>query len=99
LRQATLLAGHNVSFDHRFLIGEFERLPARFPELPLFCTCSHLGRQNLAACCEELGIDLDGAPGDFHSALFDARATSKIVARLLAEEPDLIHVPIAALEW
>lgn len=32
LRHAGVLAGHNVSFDRNFLIGEFERLPAPFPE-------------------------------------------------------------------
>src|SRR5690606_31105735 len=55
LRHAHVLAGHNISFDHNFLRGEFERLPAPFPDVPLFCTCRQLGRQNLAACCEELG--------------------------------------------
>ncbi|HEX7080550.1 MAG TPA: exonuclease domain-containing protein [Gammaproteobacteria bacterium] len=98
LRHAFVLAGHNVSFDRNFLIGEFERLPATFPEMPLFCTCRQLGRQNLAACCEELGIVLDDE-GAFHSALFDARATARIVARLLAEDPGLLSVPPAPVEW
>ena len=98
LRHACVLAGHNVSFDHNFLIGEFERLPAPFPEMPLFCTCRQLGRQNLAACCKELGIIVEDE-GAFHSALFDARATAKIVARLLAEDSDLLRLPTRPVEW
>lgn len=98
LRHAQVLAGHNISFDRNFLIGEFARLPAPFPEMPLFCTCRQLGRQNLAACCEELGVDLED-DGAFHCALFDARATAKIVARLIAEDPDLLSVPPGRVTW
>lgn len=99
LRHAHVLAGHNVSFDRNFLIGEFERLPAPFPELPLLCTCRQLGRQNLAACCEELGIVLDDGADGFHSALFDARATARIVARLLEEDPDLVVASSQPIQW
>src|SRR5690606_15868638 len=98
LRHARVLAGHNVSFDRNFLLGEFQRLPGPFPEVPLFCTCRHFGRQNLEACCKELGIVVDD-DGGFHSALFDARATARIVARLLAEDPDLLSVPTRPVEW
>ena len=98
LRRAGVLAGHNISFDRNFLIGEFERLPAPFPEPPLFCTCMQLGRQNLAASCEELGIVLNDE-GAFHSALFDARATAEIVARFLAEDPGLLSLPSRPIEW
>lgn len=99
LSRAAVLAGHNVTFDRNFLISEFERLPARFPDVPLFCTCAQLGRQNLAACCAELGIELDSSAGDFHSALFDARATAKIVAHLVAEEPSLVPLPATRIAW
>jgi DNA polymerase III epsilon subunit-like protein len=34
LKPASVLAGHNISFDRNFLIGEFQRLSAPFPELP-----------------------------------------------------------------
>ncbi|MFO7287845.1 MAG: exonuclease domain-containing protein [Gammaproteobacteria bacterium] len=98
LRHAHVLAGHNISFDHNFLRGEFERLPAPFPDVPLFCTCRQLGRQNLAACCEELGIVMEDE-GSYHSALFDARATARIVARLLAEDPRLLSLPEGPVEW
>ncbi len=98
LQHSHVLAGHNISFDRNFLAAEFERLAAPFPELPLLCTCRQLGRQNLAACCEELGIVLDDETC-FHSALFDARATAKIVARLLAEDPDLVVAPARPVEW
>jgi len=98
LRHGRVLAGHNVSFDHNFLIREFERLSAPFPEVPLFCTCRQLGRQNLRACCEELGIVLEDE-GAYHSALFDARATARIVARLLAEDPSLLNLPPRLVEW
>lgn len=97
LRRAHVLAGHNVSFDRNFLIGEFERLSAPFPELPLLCTCRHFGRQNLAACCAELGITFDDC--DFHSALFDARATAKLVAHMLREDPDLVGPCSHPIAW
>jgi DNA polymerase-3 subunit epsilon len=66
--------------------------------MPLLCTCRQLGRQNLAACCEELGIVVGGGDG-FHSALFDARATAQIVARLLEEDYELLAVPPQRIAW
>ena len=56
-----------------------------------------LGRQNLAACCDELGIVREDE-GTYHSALFDAHATAKIVARLLAEDPSLLSLPERPVE-
>lgn len=99
LRSASVLAGHNISFDRNFLIGEFQRLSARFPELPMMCTCRLMGRQSLKACCRELGVALDGTPGSFHSALFDARATAEIITRLLEDDAELLPVGRQPIAW
>lgn len=101
LRKAQVLAGHNIGFDRNFLISEFKRIPAQFPEVPLLCTCTQLGCQSLAACCEEFDIVLDDVEGEgsFHSALFDARATAKLVSRLLSEDPELVEMSPSRVQW
>jgi len=99
LRSASAVAGHNVSFDRNFLVGEFGRLPASFPDVPLLCTCHLMGRQSLAACCDELGIDLVESGGGFHNALFDAKATARIVSLLLSEDPGLLAVSPGRIRW
>jgi DNA polymerase-3 subunit epsilon len=43
-----------------------------------------LGRNNLEVCCAEFGIEFDGEP---HSALYDARATSRLVQALIQNDP------------
>lgn len=83
LAEVNVVAGHNVSFDMNFLIKEYERIGALIPAIPLLCTCRLFGRNNLKACCEELGIFFDGAA---HRALSDARATARIVASLCADD-------------
>lgn len=97
LRQASIIAGHNVSFDRRFLTREYERVGACFPETPLLCTCQLLGRLNLAACCHEFDISFDDAP---HRALTDARAAAALVHRLLADDPTLLRkFRVASVDW
>jgi DNA polymerase III subunit epsilon len=88
LSQCDILAGHNVSFDKNFLKKEFERVGVEFPDVPTLCTCSLLGRGSLLACCEDLGIVVEGMP---HRALSDARATAGIVLKLCSEEPELLE--------
>jgi DNA polymerase III subunit epsilon len=87
LASASALAGHNVSFDKNFLVKEFERLGVSIPTIPLLCTCQLFGRNNLLACCDELGISFPGMP---HRALSDARATASIVAFLCSDDPSVL---------
>ncbi len=87
LNKGAAVAGHNVGFDMNFLVKEYERLGVVLPEMPLLCTFRLLGRNSLAACCDELGIPcVDVA----HCALSDARATAHIVSRLCAEDQRLL---------
>ncbi len=79
LRQADVIAGHNLQFDINFLFSEFARLNIQFPQIPFVCTCTLMGRQNLQVCCQELGIT---ASGRLHSALDDARAASQVMLML-----------------
>lgn len=87
LKDSTVVSGHNVSFDKRFLAKEFQRIGVELPEFPSLCTCQHFGRGSLKVCCTDLGIPIDGA---LHRALTDARATSRLVATLLSEDQSLI---------
>lgn len=88
LADATVIAGHNVSFDWNFLIKEYERIEVEIPAIPLLCTCRLFGRNSLHACCEELGITFDGIP---HRALTDARATASIVTVLCAHDATVLR--------
>jgi DNA polymerase-3 subunit epsilon len=77
------LAGHNVSFDHRFLRSEFDRAGVAIPDISTLCTMRIAGGGNLECCCRDLGIDFD--PDGAHSALEDARAAARLLASLLRE--------------
>ncbi|MCA9430136.1 MAG: BRCT domain-containing protein, partial [Candidatus Omnitrophica bacterium] len=49
------------------------------------------------ACCDELGIALDGLP---HRALTDARATSKLVSAICSDDPTLLEeYRFRNIEW
>ena len=88
LSSASVIAGHNVSFDKNFIVKEYERIGVKIPEIPLLCTCRLFGRNSLEACCDELGITFDGTP---HRALIDARATARLVSHLYAEDSTLLE--------
>src|SRR3989304_7558448 len=60
LSRTYILAGPNVSFDQNFLIKEYERVGITMPDIPVLCTCQLLGRNNLAACCQELDVAFAG---------------------------------------
>jgi len=75
-RDVTIIAGHNVSFDTRFLRAEFQRMGTSFPDVPMFCTCRLLGGQKLQVACEQFGVDFDGQA---HRALVDARNTARLL--------------------
>ena len=77
------LAGHNVSFDHRFLRCELDRVGIVMPDISTLCTMRIAGGGNLECCCRELGIEFD--PDGAHSALEDARATARLLMSLLRE--------------
>ncbi len=83
--EGAVVVGHNVRFDLRFLSAEFERMGVHLPELPRLCTL-RLAQQFLVApnrrletCCRVLGVPLDNA----HSALGDARATTRLLTAFL----------------
>ncbi len=92
LSSCDFIAGHNISFDHRFLLHEYQRLGYALPELPLICTSQLLGRRKLQHCCDEYGIFLGE---DAHSALADATATAKLLSILISDSPTIIkeHIP------
>ena len=87
LSGAKILSGHNVRFDRNFLIAEFKRVGITMPNTQYLCTCQLLGGKNLAACCREFGIEMDG---DQHRALHDARATSTLLKLLIENDPTIL---------
>lgn len=84
LSGAVAVAGHNVRFDRQFLRSEFVRMGSDFPDCLELCTLELAGGGRLADCCESRGIR---PAGDFHDALNDARATARLLARLLSDAP------------
>ncbi len=85
---AVSIAGHNVSFDYRFLLEEFSRASHPLPELQKLCTMRLFGKkQKLMDCCEEMGIEI---PKDgLHSALIDCRASAELLVRLISQDNEL----------
>ncbi|MEX0727704.1 MAG: exonuclease domain-containing protein [Planctomycetaceae bacterium] len=84
LNGCVALAAHNVKFDHSFLVAEFQRFGHSLPECPMLCTLRMSGGGNLGSCCALFGIE---EPLQAHSALHDARATAKLLAQLLSDDP------------
>jgi len=81
----TVLAGHNIQFDHRFLKSEIARLGHMMPEIPFLCTMQlaslaapELPRRRLSDCCSCFGIEMHR----LHTALGDARATAQLLKAL-----------------
>lgn len=87
LRNCTALAGHNVSFDYRFLHAEFARLGVTLPEWKILDTLRMFGRRRLAECCQAVGLEVPAT--DLHTAIVDARLTSQLVKLGLQEDDDL----------
>jgi DNA polymerase-3 subunit epsilon len=79
-----IVVAHNVSFDLRFLTGEYEHIGVAMPEVPRLCTLDLAYRfadvqcRKLGFLCEEYGIEIDE-----HTALGDARAVSQLLMRFL----------------
>ena len=90
----TIVVGHNLGFDARFLDAEFQRAGLNLPEYYLprgLCTMrmAHeylpgAGR-SLQDCCDSFGIDLRHA----HSAGDDAEATAVLLSRYMDLDADL----------
>ncbi len=80
IMEGTVLLGHNVKFDIKFLEMEFERVGMKFPELEFVDTLEiarKFGKFNnnkLGTVAKELGISVDG----WHRALSDVIMTQKI---------------------
>jgi DNA polymerase-3 subunit epsilon len=84
LRGIVALAAHNVRFDRQFLEYEFSRMGCAFPDCSTICTMVLAGGGNLKNCCTINSVPFDG---EAHTALFDARATARLLAALLSDEP------------
>lgn len=90
----TIIVGHNLNFDARFLGAEFQRAGLALPDFYLprgLCTMrmAHeylpgAGR-SLQDCCDSFSIELRHA----HSAGDDAEATAVLLSRYMELDPDL----------
>ncbi len=80
-----VLVAHNVAFDSRFMLAEYQRLGFDIPVNPhtMLCTMklsrSLIGVGKLADCCRTFNI----ANEDAHSALSDAHATALLLGKLM----------------
>jgi len=85
IMEGTVLLGHNVKFDIKFLEMEFERVGMKFPELEFVDTLEiarKFGKFNnnkLGTVAKELGISVEG----WHRALSDVIMTQKIFAHFI----------------
>ena len=88
LNGTVAIAAHNVRFDRQFLNSEFSRLECLLPDWFSICTMELAGGGKLTNCCRDYGIALDG---EAHHALADARATARLLTRLLANQPRTVQ--------
>lgn len=92
------IVGHRLRFDLSFLQAEFERIGLELPEAPEICTLELAGGGSLSRVCAQFGVSFCG---DAHAAQNDARATAKLFAALMADEP-AIEAAMArcpAIQW
>ena len=82
----SVLVGHNVDFDYRFLDAELKRLGVQLPDCMRVCTMRlaprvipSLPSRKLDEVCRMLGISLETA----HMAMGDANATSQLLLKIL----------------
>lgn len=79
-----ILVAHNARFDFSFLEHELNRAGCSFSDADGLCTLELVyqilptGSRKLPQCCEHFGIPL----GKAHTAIDDARMTSKLCAKL-----------------
>lgn len=82
----TVIGGHNVSFDYKFLVASAKRAGYEKPELPSICTCRLARRLNkslLSKSLYSLSRHYKIKVKRRHRALDDARATAEILIHLL----------------
>lgn len=84
----SILVAHNVSFDYRFLEGEFQRAGVDMPDIPSVCTVKLVKEVNpdipsakLGNVCEFYDISLENS----HSAYDDCKATARLLSILIDE--------------
>lgn len=89
-----ILVAHNARFDFAFLEHELDRSQTAFVEVDGLCTLELVyqvlpsGGRKLHQCCEHFGIPI----GQLHTAMDDARMTSKLLSKLL-ETTELHALP------
>ena len=89
LKQAVILAGHNLRFDLSFLTAEFERIGIEMPEYSTLDSMILAGGGTLSACCADYEIE----QSNFHEALNDARSTTLLIEKLLSiDDPELAQI-------
>jgi len=80
----SIVVGHNVNFDLRFISAELGRCGIWIPDHPYICTMlvakladPDIPGRKLGVCCDYFGISLNNA----HCATDDARATAMLFSR------------------
>jgi DNA polymerase-3 subunit epsilon len=98
LRGSDALVGHNVRFDVSFLQSEYARIGVAMPHYATLDTLALAGRGTLSACCERHGVEFDGRA---HAAIHDARATARLLQKILEQDPGLLYEcgPCEAPRW
>lgn len=86
--EGRIFVAHNVPFDWRFVSAEMRRASSVLPEGPRLCTLRlarralpDLPRKGLDAVTRHYGVEIE----DRHRAAGDARATARVLLRLLEE--------------
>lgn len=94
--QGRVLVAHNISFDKRFIVSEFDRIRANLDPGFGICTLA-LTREKLDVACGRRGIEISQA----HRALADARATSELLRHVFPEVEDYSPMEVSRLvgEW
>jgi DNA polymerase-3 subunit epsilon len=97
LRGSVAVAGHNVSFDLRFLESEFHRIGQELPDMATLCTMRLAGGGKLGNCCRDHGICVE----EGHHALADARASARLLSSLIADDQEAIEALTALppIQW
>jgi DNA polymerase III subunit epsilon len=86
LRCSDVLAGHNLRFDISFLKTEYGRIGVEMPDYATIDTMHLSGGGSLSTCCGSHGIDFDGRA---HAALYDARATARLLQTMFCQTPEI----------
>jgi DNA polymerase III subunit epsilon len=86
LKGSTALVAHNLRFDLEFWEVELNRAGYFLPSLNTLCTMSLSGGGSLSQVCSQLGIESDGPA---HTALADAKNTSKLLTSILSDDSHL----------